>query len=108
MKLANTIFAIGIGIYYVIGVKTNIFWADYYYAILFGYILSLISKSKLVGWHSIFAYAVSATIWAFYMAKQLLDVINPDIAQWSRWILGFIFVLSAIVYYFKTPKENED
>lgn len=108
MKLANTIFAIGIGVYYVIGDKMSIFWADYYYAIVFGYICSLISNSKLTGWHRAFAYIVSITIWAFYMLKQLLDVVDTDIAQWARWFLGFIFVVSAIVYYFKTPKENED
>lgn len=103
MKLANTIFAIGIGVYYVLGVYTSILWADYYYGIVFGYICSLISNSKMIRKDKIFAYIVSLTIWTFYLTKQLIGDI--DICNWIRWGLGIIFVLYAVYYYFKPESK---
>lgn len=100
MKLANAIFAIGIGAYFTLGVYTSILWSDLYYSIVFGYICSLISNSKMImKWDRAFAYSIAGTIWMLYMIKQLIDL---NTFNWIRYFTGIIFVVIAVVYYFKS------
>lgn len=105
MKLANTIFAISIGVYYVFGVYTSLLWSDFYYSVVFGYICSLVSNSKMIIFDKYFSYIIAITIWGLYLIKQIIPL---EIFNWVRFVTGFIFVVMAVIYYFIKRKNKDE